>query len=101
MARGVSAPYIPCKPRKYAGEESSTRPDGLIIKRGTVTATTAGAAVVFADAFNTVLCAFLQKHDMDGNANDDLVVNGLTVNGFTATAFNTNNQTAYWFAMGY
>ena len=90
-------------PSTYAGEESVTLPNGLIMKTGIVTASTSGTSVSFGVAFpNGVVSALAcpnngatltQSSGFSGKA----AVDSLTTSGMNVSC----DGSAYWQAIGY
>jgi len=90
-------------PSTYAGEESVTLPNGLIMKFGTVTAGIAGTPVSFATAFPTAAI----WASACPNSSEDLTqgtgysgkasVDSLSTSGVNVSC----NGSAYWQAIGY
>jgi hypothetical protein len=90
-------------PSTYAGGESVTLPNGLIMKMGIVTASVSGTSVSFGAAFpNGVVSAFAcpnnggtltQGSDYSGKA----AVDSLTTSGMNVSC----DGSAYWQAFGY
>lgn len=89
-------------PASYAGEESVTLPNGLVIKMGTATLSSYTATVTFAAAFSTALMfASTQVINAAGTAIsviDDSPAPAVT--GFTILS-NAATGSVYWIAIGY
>lgn len=82
-------------PSAYAGEESITFPNGLIIKQGTKAAL---GTVTFAAPFPTACVNVQLTSNNNGNAHTNMRVSSVTKNGFYA---NGAYFPAYWVARGY
>lgn len=80
-----------------SGTGTMTLPNGLILKWGSVSASTSGTAVGFAAAFPTNL--FNVQLTPQSNTSRGVAFGGQSVNGFTAYAEN-NGTFIYWFAIG-
>ncbi len=92
-------------PASYAGEESITLPNGLIMKQGSSSiGVTTTKTITFGAAFSTaVVSVFLQQ---TGNF-DSAVFGPLTIHSQSTTIFKVRNgngtstRTFDWFAIGY
>jgi hypothetical protein len=88
-------------PPTYAGEESVTLPNGLIMKFGYVDTAAAGGTVTFATPFSTLVNISLSS--VYSNSTGNAVVDSATP--ATASSFkwlkNNNAIEFYWMAIGY
>jgi len=93
-----AAPAAQMTPSTYAGEESVTLPNGLIMKMGYKTSTT----VTFGAAFPTgVISVNVTGAVANGTGKpDDLSISGVSTTGFTIYKNGTYDG-YYWMALGY
>jgi hypothetical protein len=89
-------------PSTYAGEESVTLPNGLIMKWGVVTANISGVAVSFESAFPTgVVSASACPNSADTLTQSTGYSGKASVDSLTTTGMNVNcDGSAYWQAIG-
>jgi hypothetical protein len=92
-------------PTAYAGGESVTLPNGLIMKFGTVTGT-GDQAVVFGSAFDNAVISIVVTLIDSGSADSAGTGNPNVKTGYSATGFTTYVNTsadsgAFWQAIGY
>ena len=86
-------------PSTYAGEESVTLPNGLIMKFGTVTSNGSVQSFTFATAFPN---ACLNLQGQRSGVSDDTVNLSYTVLSSTGWTMNPTNAATYsWTAFGY
>jgi len=91
-------------PSTYAGEESVTLPNGLIMKFGSKSvAGDSSAAVSFATAFSTAIVQvqLTIKTSIPLNSDAGLSATSQTVNGFTIQNGASGTETVSWMAIGY
>ena len=91
-------------PSTYAGEESVTLPNGLIMKFGSKSvAGDSSAAVSFATAFSTAIVQvqLTIKTSIPLNNDAGLSATSQTVNGFTIQNGASGTETVSWMAIGY
>ena len=91
-------------PASYAGEQSVTLPNGLIMKFGSKSvAGDSSAAVSFATAFSTAIVQvqLTIKTSIPLNNDAGLSATSQTVNGFTIQNGASGTETVSWMAIGY
>ena len=90
-------------PSTYAGEESVTLPNGLIMKFGTVTAGTSGTSVSFASAFPTAAIWASACPNSSANLTQSTGYSGkASVDSLSTSGVNVScDGSAYWQAIGY
>ena len=100
---GHSAEEIGFSPASYAGEESVTLPNGLIMKMGYIARIAAETPVVFGDPFGTALVSVsVTPYDAAGGPVDyEVTLNSVSVNGFTIHQSLSSEESFYWIAIGY
>lgn len=89
-------------PSTYAGEQSTTLPNGLIMKFGTSSSTGTAVSVSFSSAFPTA-CLQVQMTYKDSGTTawaQSAYINSMTSAGFTAW-ISTSSEGFYWMAIGY
>ncbi len=91
-------------PSTYAGEESVTLPNGLIMKFGSKSvAGDSSTSVSFATAFSTAILQVQLTFETTISLNNDagLSATSQTVNGFTIQNGSAGTETISWMAIGY
>jgi hypothetical protein len=86
-------------PIPYAGEESITLPNGLIIKMGYI-ATTGNVTVTFGVAFPTALVSVNLTMKRSGDTTQTPIITAASVSAFTVTLGDTAATGYYWMAIG-
>jgi len=83
----------------YAGEESVTFPNGVILKMGATTYASNPQTITFGTAFPTaIVSVVVTPHD---NTNSEEYVTAYSTTSFTAQAASSAPTTWLWMAMGY
>ena len=86
-------------PSSYAGEESVTFPNGLIMKFGEASQTGSGGTVTYGAAFpNEVISVCVTPRDI-ASRSSTWAINGSSASAFTWIA-NPNHTSIYWQAIG-
>ncbi len=98
-----AAPAAQMTPTSYAGGESTTLPNGMIMKMGFTSIGAASGTVTFGVPFPTTIVAVTSMLREDSTATTDSVtlLGAPTVNGFPWGCPNSVREGFYWIAVGY
>lgn len=88
-------------PDSYAGEESVTLANGLIIKMGTVARTDTNTTVTFEAAFSGGIVTVVVCGGIDHSSASEVSAHTLTTSSFKINNANTSQTTMNWIAIGY
>ena len=89
-------------PKQYAGVESITFPNGLIIKSGNIAWAAAATTVTFATPFpNGIRTALTAAGGTTGNVSQNVDTHTLSVNSFVAQCTSLQAGPYRWIAIGW
>lgn len=93
------------KPVTYAGEESVTFPNGMIMKHGVTTTTSNATAVTFGTAFTTVIGVQVTPQETPHSSAELAGASSVSTTGFNILSYRGTSGGSvgdvYWQAWGY
>lgn len=104
LATSGTSVHVACTPVSYAGEQSVTLPNGMILKFGTATTSTYAAAISFSAAFPNALLAVTATIVQLSAEHRCIVVDtdpAAGVSGFSVLSYPDAAVDFYWMAIGY
>jgi len=97
----TAGPTVGFTPTSYTGGETTTLPNGLIMKFGTITATANSATSVnFGEGFSAVVSAQVTFLEDNNNDRQPVKIGSLSTSTLTIRNTNSVNLTAHWLVFG-